>query len=170
MGNTTMASVRLKLMLMLTPLDKFMLDSQLSMLMLLDIPTMLESLLPLLLPLLLSLPMLLSLPPTPPPPMLLLPTPLMVAMDTTMASVRLKLTLRHTPSVRSMLDFTTPMPTDLLLPSTPLPTLLDVLVMLVLAIPLVLATPPVLATMVSTTVNYLANDQVWLINSPFTNK
>merc|ERR1711915_533520 len=53
--DTTMASVRLKLMLMLTPLDKLMLDSQLSMLMLLDIPTMLESLLPLSLPLLQSL-------------------------------------------------------------------------------------------------------------------
>merc|ERR1711963_761092 len=130
------ASVRLKLML--TPLDKFMLDCQL------------------------SLPVLLSLPPTPPPPMLLLPTPPMEAMDTTMASVRLKLTLRHTPSVRSMLDFTMPMPTDPLLPSTPLPTLLDILDMLVLA------TPPVLATTVSTTVNFLANDQVWLINS--TNK
>merc|ERR1711920_45262 len=55
-------------------------------------------------------------------------------------------------------------------PSTPLPTLLDVLVMLVLATPLVLATSPVLATTVSTAVNSLANDQVWLINSPFTNK
>merc|ERR1719499_79983 len=110
----------------------------------------------------LSLPVLLSLPPTPPPPMLLLPTPLMDV--TTMASVRLKRTLRHTPSVRSMLDFTMPMPTDLLLPSTPLPTLLDILVMLVLA------TPPVLATTVSTTVNSLTNDQVWLINLPFTNK
>merc|ERR1711920_307274 len=119
---------------------------------------------------LLSQPTLLSLLPTPPQPMLLQPTPLMVVMDTTMASVRLKLTLRHTPSVRLMLDFTMPMPTDLLLPSTPMPTLLDVLVMLVLAIPLVLATPPVLATTVSTTVNSLANDQVWLINSPFTNK
>merc|ERR1712228_794092 len=141
-------------------------------LMLLDIPTMLESLLLLLLPLLQSLlsqPVLLSLPPTPLPPMLLQPTPLMVAMDTTMTSVRLRLTLRHTPSVRSMLDFTMPMPTDLLLPSTPLPTLLDVLVMLVLATPLDLATP-VLATTVSTTVNSLANDQVRLINSPFTNK
>merc|ERR1712054_460099 len=117
-----------------------------------DIPTMLESLLePPTLPLLQSLlylPVLLSLPPTPPPPMLLLPTPPMEAMDTTMASVRLKLTLRHTPSVRSMLDFTMPMPTDLLLPSTPLPTLLDILVMLVLATP-----PPVLATTVSTMVN-----------------
>merc|ERR1711931_348449 len=119
--DTSMASVRLTLMLMPTPLDRSLLDSPSTTSMLLDTPTMLELLLE---------------PPTPPLsttdtlPMLLLPIPMLPmdtlvfmlmlpqpstdTLDTSMASVRLTLMLMLTPLDRSLLDSlsTTPMLLD----------------------------------------------------------
>merc|ERR1711887_345925 len=137
MLDTSMASVRLTLMLVPTPLDRSLLDSLSTTPMLLDTPTML---------------VLSPEPPTPPLsttdtlPMLLLPIPMlpmdtlvfmlmlpqpsMDTLDTSMASVRLSLMLMPTPLDRSLLDSlsTTPMlldiPTMLVLSPEP-PTLLQ---------------------------------------------
>merc|ERR1712168_427972 len=119
--DTSMASVRLTLMLMPTPLDRSLLDSLSTTPMLLDTPTMLELLLepPTLLQSTMdTLPMLLL--PIPMLPMdtlvsmLMLPQPSTDMLDTTMASVRLTLMLMPTPLDRSLLDSlsTTPMLLD----------------------------------------------------------
>merc|ERR1711962_1515931 len=140
MLDTTMASARLTLMLMLTPSDRSLLVFPSTMPMLLDTPTMLE---------------LSPEPPTPPlsttdtPPMLplhipmlpmdtlvfmlMLPQLFMDMQDTTMASVRLMLMLMLTPLDRSLLLPTPPLSTTDTLPMLPLPILdmLDILAMLV---------------------------------------
>merc|ERR1712168_563929 len=146
--DTSMASVRLRLtlMLMLTPSVRSLLDSQSTMPMLLDTPTMLE-----LGPAPPTLPLsTLDMPPMPLPPTLMPDTDTQVStltppllsmdmLDTSMASVRLTLMLMPTPSDRSLLDSqsTTPM-----LPDTP--TMSELLPELLTPLPSTLDTPPML--------------------------
>merc|ERR1719452_182851 len=117
---TDMASVKLKLILMPTPLDRLHMDSLSPMPSLLAVPTMLElSLEPPMLPLpildMLVLAMLVSeildmlLPP--------LPMVIPVLTTTDMASVELKLILMPTPLDRLHMDSLLPMPSLLVMPT-----------------------------------------------------